>query len=333
MGILEKSLENITLGEPVSYENMTLFPLLCEGSTESDYLTLDNAILEKKLSITEVSEQGNVPELLLTNDASKPVLLLDGEELIGAKQNRVINLTILAPAKQSIKIPVSCVEAGRWSHRSEEFAASKAVHYSSGRAEKMAQVSESLHHSRSRRSDQGAVWDNISMKAARMRSVSDTDAMSDIYHSYSTSVDAYCEAFMSSTDQVGAIFATNGALRGMEIFDSQTTLSHLLPKLIQSYALDALDTSMNEKHKSKIDHDVAKSLFTSITQLNNESFPAIGLGRDVRFVSDAFCGGALVNDDKLIHLCVFKMVKKSEGGHRNSRMRAASFRSRNRRTH
>jgi hypothetical protein len=39
-----------------------------------------------------------VPQLLFINDAMRPVLLLDGEELVGAKQNRVLNLTVLAPA-------------------------------------------------------------------------------------------------------------------------------------------------------------------------------------------------------------------------------------------
>jgi hypothetical protein len=70
-----------------------------------------------------VSEAGSVPELLVKNLAPSPVLILDGEELIGAKQNRIVNLAILVAAGQTLRIPVSCVEAGRWVHRSREFAA------------------------------------------------------------------------------------------------------------------------------------------------------------------------------------------------------------------
>ena len=54
-------------------------------------------------------------------DAPSPVLLVDGEELIGAKQNRVLNLSILIPAKQRCVIPICCVEAGRWRAASREF--------------------------------------------------------------------------------------------------------------------------------------------------------------------------------------------------------------------
>ena len=66
---------------------------------------------------------------------------MDGEELIGAKQNHTLNLSILVPAHASIDIPVSCVERGRWHHLSREFSSAPRAHYAEGRAKKMAQVS------------------------------------------------------------------------------------------------------------------------------------------------------------------------------------------------
>jgi hypothetical protein len=66
-------------------------------------------------------EAGSVPNLAVRNDGDTPVLLLHGEELIGAKQNRVVNVTMLVPAKTVLKIPVSCVEQGRWHFRSRKF--------------------------------------------------------------------------------------------------------------------------------------------------------------------------------------------------------------------
>jgi hypothetical protein len=65
-----------------------------------------------------VSEGGDVPTLRLTSAADRPVLLLDGEELIGAKQNRVLNTTVLVAAHSRLTIPVSCVEQGRWAYKS-----------------------------------------------------------------------------------------------------------------------------------------------------------------------------------------------------------------------
>jgi hypothetical protein len=80
-----------------------------------------------------------VPTLRLTSAADRPVLLLDGEELIGAKQNRVLNTIVLA-AHSKLTIPVSCVEQGRGAYKSARFAAGDASLYASVRALKAAKV-------------------------------------------------------------------------------------------------------------------------------------------------------------------------------------------------
>ena len=102
------------------------------------YLTLDQGLAARSVKITEISEGGSVPELKLQNLGDKPLLLIDGEEMVGAKQNRVTNLTVMTGAGATIVIPVSCVEAGRWQHTSAEFEASPQTMHASGRRGKMA---------------------------------------------------------------------------------------------------------------------------------------------------------------------------------------------------
>ena len=111
-------LDQVTLGQPQVVHNLTLYPLLAEGPPEAGYRVLDEALAAGCTRVTETSEGGSVPELRFKNDCEIPVLLLDGEELVGAKQNRILNLTLLVGAHQDIVIPVSCVEAGRWSAQS-----------------------------------------------------------------------------------------------------------------------------------------------------------------------------------------------------------------------
>jgi hypothetical protein len=59
--------------------------------------------------MTEVDAAGSVPELLAPNPLDQHVLLYDGEELLGAKQNRILNVTVLAAAKSEARMLVSCV--------------------------------------------------------------------------------------------------------------------------------------------------------------------------------------------------------------------------------
>ncbi len=94
--------------------------------------------------VTEVSEAGSVPFLQVANDADRPLLLLDGEELIGAKQNRILNTTVLVAAHTEVTIPVSCVEQGRWGYRGRQFHPGDASLYASLRAQKAAHVSQSV---------------------------------------------------------------------------------------------------------------------------------------------------------------------------------------------
>ena len=114
----------ITFGPAQTFRNLTLIPVIADDPVHADYLTLDEALGVKALRIEETSDAGTVPELRVLNDGDVAVLLLDGEELVGAKQNRVLNLSILVPPGSSITIPVSCVEHGRWSRRSARFASS-----------------------------------------------------------------------------------------------------------------------------------------------------------------------------------------------------------------
>jgi hypothetical protein len=126
----------------VHFGGLTIFPLFRNDPVppETGYTPLEEAVARGAVRVTEVGGGGAVPELRFENQGEKPVLLLDGEELIGAKQNRVVNLTILAPAKQVIVIPVSCVEAGRWRAKTEDFRPAEHVMYSRARAVKAAQV-------------------------------------------------------------------------------------------------------------------------------------------------------------------------------------------------
>ena len=102
----------ITFGPAQTFRNLTLVPLVADEPRAADYAVLDEALALGTVQIGETSEAGRVPELKVLNHGDKAVFLLDGEELIGAKQNRVLNLSILVPPHSESTIPVSCVESG-----------------------------------------------------------------------------------------------------------------------------------------------------------------------------------------------------------------------------
>jgi hypothetical protein len=91
-------LEKAKIGRKQSFQNLAVFPLLSPYATTLDYIMLDEALDKELMEVAEVDESGSVPELKVVNKSPKMILILDGEELVGAKQNRIVNTTILIQA-------------------------------------------------------------------------------------------------------------------------------------------------------------------------------------------------------------------------------------------
>jgi hypothetical protein len=184
--IIQNYLNGAKIGRKQSHRNLAIFPLLSGYATGLDYITLDEALAEELIEVVEVSEEGTVPELKVVNKSPCMILILDGEELVGAKQNRIVNTTILIQEKTTTVIPVSCVEQGRWAHTSPQFDSEERLMTAQLRAMKAEQVHRSIRTSDDFYSDQAAIWKEISSKAARMEAESPTMAMSDITGPYLT---------------------------------------------------------------------------------------------------------------------------------------------------
>ena len=144
MKILNNFIENLYMGDQIAVNGLRLTPLFVKEESHLPYLELEEALKQNLVEITEVTEQGSVPNLQVTNKSLSDILILDGEELIGAKQNRIVNTTIVVPAHSSVVTPVSCVEQGRWRYTSREFATGDSFSYPSLRRQKHRDVTSSL---------------------------------------------------------------------------------------------------------------------------------------------------------------------------------------------
>ena len=145
-------LTSVAFGEPLNFKSLRVVPLVGPSREDPSYRLFGPDVAED-VEVDEVNDAGSVPNLRVTNRLTDRVLLIDGQELIGAKQNRIVNTDVLVPATAKITIPVSCVEAGRWSYSRHGFHAGKMA-YRSARAAKCVQVHRSLQEDQGHRSDQ-----------------------------------------------------------------------------------------------------------------------------------------------------------------------------------
>jgi len=311
MWTLQEEFSHFEIGPSSQFRNLTLFPLMRRSAPTRplDYLLLEDGIAQGKVRVAEIHAGGSVPELRLENNADLPVLLVDGEELVGAKQNRVLNLTILAPAKQVTVIPVSCVEAGRWGMSWTDLKTADYMMYSLGRGERLDQVTASMRSNGTRKSDQQAVWRNIAAKATRLKVSSPTGAMSAIFESQASSLEEFTRAFTWQEGQCGVAFAIGGRVFGLEVFDHAEVMRRFFQKLVRSYALDALDADPSAHEPAS--GEAACALVTHIGAAQSFAEQALGLGKDLRFNGPEICGAALWAQERYVHICSFAKNGKS----------------------
>ncbi|MEX2153693.1 MAG: DUF6569 family protein [Gemmatimonadaceae bacterium] len=304
MSSIPNVLDRARLGPPIAQKGLTIVPITLSGNghRKLDYIPLDEGIASGKARITEISESGSVPELVIRNDADVAVFILDGEELIGAKQNRIVNLSILVPAKTALPLPVTCVERGRWSYRTRHFDVSPYAMFSGGRAAQMSAVTMHLRSSGARDGDQMRAWHDVSERAAALGVCSPTQAMADSYQARRAILDDIVSGFKPLPDQAGGIFAVGGRVVGVELFETAEVFGRYFAKVIRSYALDALVQRM---HRDFVATE-AEALLADLRRAESSRFKSVGLGEDVRISQDDLVGGALLLEDRVVHLAAFR---------------------------
>ena len=302
--ILLETLETLEIREPVSHGPLHLFPLGGGSSTEEDLSLLEAALKEGTLRIEELDEGGSVPELRVVNGGAAAVLVLEGDELIGAKQNRVVNSSVLVAAESELVLPVSCVERGRWSRRSRAFSSGKATPHLSLRHLKSRSVHDSLRRGRGHRSDQGAVWEEVDRLAYLHASPSPTDALQDTRAGLSERLAAFEDLSNRLPENTrGVVVAIGGGPVALEILAGPRSFAKALPKLLAGYALEALEHGGNG---GPPDMPAAKRFVSGLASARQEQHPAVGEGTDVRLEGEGFSGYALCANASVLHAAAFK---------------------------
>ena len=289
-------LDTFQLGEPVEHRGIVVTPLVPRRDPVAAYVTLDEA-LPRGLRITETSDAGSVSELFVENPTGDAVLLYDGEELLGAKQNRILNVSVLVGAGAKLEIPVSCVEQGRWSRRSERFGSAPHVSHANLRRLKAESLAA---QPLARGLAQGDVWDEVRAKAARMGVRSETGANRDTFEAHSSRLRSLESAFPLVPGQCGAVLGLGDDLC-LDVVSRPDAFALLWPKLRAGYLLDALER--RDGRATSVEQIAAFA--DAVGEARVTRGPSAGLGEDVRLRGGGVVGSGLALDGETIQLSAF----------------------------
>ena len=284
------------VGDPVEHRGIVLAPLFPLRDPRAVYITLD-AALARGLTITETSDAGDVPELAVSNPLLDDVLLYDGDELVGAKQNRILNVSVLVGAGSTIRIPVSCTEQGRWRSVAKTFSPAPHIVNAELRRRKAAALASAP---LARGIAQHEVWATVRGHAERLGSVSPTAAHRDLFLARERDLEPLEPAFPAEPGQCGAVLGLGDTLC-LDAVSRPDVFAAIWPKLRRGYLLDALEQldrpATRRKRLLGFVDEVADAPVTR--------GPSAGLGSDLRLQGPAVLGSGLQLEGEPIQLSAY----------------------------
>jgi hypothetical protein len=283
---------------------MTLIPAFHPHRAPLDYTLLAQAVAARTAVIEEVGG-GTVPTLRVRNLGDRPVLMVDGEHLIGVKQNRILNTTILVPAKSGVDVPVSCVEAGRWSAPAGAAKPASPHLFMKTRAQKAETVTASVRSSGVFAADQASIWHDVDETLDVLGAHAPTAAMHAAYEQRAADVSEFLQHLSWQKGQAGVVVAIGGRIACADIFDRPETLQGLWDRLIPAYAIEAIAEARHAPRAATVTADDASAFVRSTLVAQISRHPAVGLGTDVRLTGEGLIGAGLEVEGTIVHLALF----------------------------
>jgi hypothetical protein len=293
--VIDNYLGKIAVGDPVEYKNLKIFPLeLKVAITARSFTTMDEAMTKGWLKIRE-SGDGEVNFVEVRNNGDEMVFLLTGEMITGAKQDRMLQQDLLVPAHSEwLRVPVFCVEHGRWVSVSPEFKSGNLLVPNAVRCE--AKVSES----------QSDVWAGIARSQDELGVASGSGTVRANYEDEEvrTKVAEYEKHFEGipkiSKNTVGVIVTTGNRIICFDLFANNQLIAKLWSKLAKSYAMDAI-----RGEASTVDKDDIEDFIKTLENGKMTSTGTPGLGRLFEITTDHGKGSALVYENAVVHMDYF----------------------------
>jgi hypothetical protein len=265
------------------------------------YRTLAEA-LALGATVTECRREARVDTLEVHNPTDFAVLLYEGEQLLGAQQDRSIDLSILVAPHSRTAIPVSCVERRRWDQTRHAEPMRPAAHAPDPalRRLKRQAANRATAGGRAAKADQAQVWHAVDERLAGHDVVSGSAALGDVYAGRAADLEVIADAVDREPGQIGSVAMIAGRPVALDLVSRADAYATLHPRLVQGYALDALGSADRPG-----DPEIAAAFLRAAVHAARRPVAVPGPARGFAAESPGIEGGGLVWEGELIALSAF----------------------------
>ena len=295
VGELAAYFDRAEIAEPVVYRHLAVYPVLLEdyAGLRGGWLTLDAAISR---GVLEVSEKGggSVPSVIVRNRSrSDHIFIMSGEVVSGGKQTRTVRSDVVLAPAQRIELSVFCVEAHRW-RGGKQFAAGKTL------------LPQSIRKELRKGADQGRIWSEV---ARSNRALGTENATGSLHLALEAApvrkklAEVRRKIVPELPDgTMGFIFVDRRRAVGADFFGRADLARQLLPKLLDSYAVDIVLLRDGKPPADKTtDHRVAIEFFERIRRTGSRRAETPGSGAGIRTRGGDLLGEGVSLGDTLVH--------------------------------
>jgi hypothetical protein len=298
----------LVLGDHFHVHGLGILPILVDGDIPviPKLDILDESLFNGTVTISECGE-GIVQMVSVENAGEHAVLILEGEELIGAKQNRVTSTTVIVTAHSTVKVPCSCVERGRWRYNSDHFTSGNAIYRARSRAVQKSSVNESFRREGVAVSNQAEVWKETDRCLHEAGVQSSTSSFQDARKRVSHRIEEFVTGFRPMENQAGAVFYGKHGVIGVEYLAAPELFAKCMEKIIRSFAYEVI----SEPSLNGTSPDIAKDWWVKVLGSSFIEHRSVGVGQDIRAEGDILASG-LRYGGETVHFSGFPNIKPQE---------------------
>jgi len=290
--------DDIKISEPRFLRNLVLIPVGNGNSTGPFLSSIDEVLTSKKGRFQELTTP-DVNIILFENNSANPLLVIDGEEITGSLQNRIVTRSTIIEARTKKELPVICVEEGRWDNIG-------GFHTGSCSYPRIRSIlSRSIKpNTSSLKKAQELIWSEVTRKLMATRTNSTTSSMHDIYENLSDELSRYTEGFSKlNRSTIGFIGIAGGRILGCDLFGSHRIYKKFEDKLVRAYALDAIEYQHLKSSIPPVEQFLKRVLDTFKREIANKNKKGV-----MTIKGKEFSGQGLIYQDFPAHLSVFPLV-------------------------
>jgi hypothetical protein len=294
-------LGRLRLGKSRREGPLEIVSLLRDGDGGPPTVLLTKQAVET--GVLEIVERGEgvVQELLAWNKGKLPVAILEGDTLVGCKQNRVVARSVIVAAETSLGVPVGCMERGRWSHRTSSFAVGEMRMSSAVRCRAARDLKASLFRRGRMRLDQSRLWGDVERELVASGTTSPTSDYYEIVKRTGRHAQQRARTLAPSPGQVGAIVLADGALVGLEVAGHHALWSALSEATLASYLMG----SHRGGGGGRGTRATPAEWLARVQAARVTTAPGLGLGQDLDVDGPGITGVGLAFGALPVHVAVF----------------------------